>query len=145
MQKVNIYLETSIRGLNRTIGWYGYIVEYIDSHGEPHTIDAYAYETGVTPNMLILMAFCAALNRMKKSCRITVYTDSIYLRESCEKRLRHWKENGWMTAHNEPIKNRDLWQQVSEKISGHVITFSTEYHHGYKNRMVAELANRRMG
>lgn len=50
-----------------------------------------------------------------------------------------------MTAHNEPIKNRDLWQQVSEKISGHVITFSTEYHHGYKNRMVAELANRRMG
>lgn len=145
MQKVNIYLETSIRGLNRTIGWYGYIAEYIDSRGEKHTIDAYKCEMGVTPNMLILMAFCAALDRMNKGCRITVYTDSIYLRESCEKRLRNWRENGWKTAHNEQIKNRDLWQKVSEKISRHVITFSAEYHHEYKNRMAAELTNRRMG
>lgn len=145
MQKVNVCLETSIRRLSRTIGWYGYIVEYIDSRGGKHVREDYRYETGVTPNMLILRAFCAALDRITKDCRITVYTDSAYLRESCMKRLVHWKENGWKTAHNEQIKNKALWQQVSEKTSRHIIAFEAEYHHEYKNHMAAELANRRMG
>ncbi len=145
MQKVNIYLETNIRGLNRTVGWYGYTMEYIDSHGGKHTREGHKCEMGVTPNMLILMAFCAALNRLTKSCRITVYTDSVYLRESCEKRLMHWKENGWKTAHNESIKNRDLWQQVSEKLDMHVILFGAEEDNEYRERMKAELADRRAG
>lgn len=75
----------------------------------------------------------------------TVYTDSVYLRESCEKRLMHWKENGWKTAHNEPIKNRDLWQQVSEKLDMHVILFGAEEDNEYRERMKAELADRRAG
>lgn len=145
MQKVNIYLETSIRGLNRTVGWYGYLVEYIDGRGKAHTREAYGYEMGVTPNMLILKVFCAALDRMTRSCAITVYTDSTYLREGCERRLERWKENGWKTAHNEEIKNRALWQQISEKISAHEVAFAAEYHHAHKNRMAAELINRRMG
>lgn len=143
MQEVSIYLETSIRGLNKTIGWYGYIVEYIDSRGGKHIRDAYKYEMGVTPNMLILTAFCAALDRLAKDCRITVYTDSVYLRESCEKRLMRWKENGWKTAHNETIKNKGLWQQVSEKMERHIVRFGAEEDHEYRDRMKAEIADRR--
>ncbi len=145
MQKVNIYLETSIRGLNKTIGWYGYIVEYIDSRGGKHTRDAYKYEMGVTPNMLILIALCAALERLTKDCKVTVYTDNVYLRESCEKRLMRWKENGWQTAHKEPVKNKALWQQVSEKMDRHVVRFGAEENHEYRDQMKAELANRRNG
>lgn len=143
MYKVNIYLETSIKGLKRTVGWYGYILEYTDAKGVRHVRDCYKNEMGVTPNMLILMAFCASLERLTKESEITVYTDNLYLRESCIKRLKHWKENGWKTAHGEPVKNKGLWQQVSEKMSGHNVIFSTEYHHRYKNQMAAELANRR--
>lgn len=145
MQKVNIYLETSIRGCNKTIGWYGYIVEYIDHKGQKHIRDTYKYEMGVTPNMLILKAFCAALDRLTRGCEIMVYTDNIYLRESCEKRLMRWRENGWKTAHNETIRNKELWQQVSEKTVGHIIRFGTEYHHEYKNQMTAELIKRKTG
>ena len=134
MQEVSIYLETSIRGLNKTIGWYGYIVEYIDSHGREHTRGGCNYKMGVTPNMLILTAFCAALDELKKGCRIRVYTDNAYLRESCERRLIRWRENGWKTAHKEPIRNMALWQQVSEKISVHVIRFGTEEDPDYKGK-----------
>lgn len=145
MQKVNIYLEISIRGLKRTAGWYGYVLEYIDGRGKKHTRDAYKCEMGVTPNMLILTAFCAALNRLTKECKITVHTDNVYLRESCETRLMRWRENGWKTARGEQIKNKALWQQVSEKMLRHVIRFSTEEHHEYKSRMMTELTNRREG
>lgn len=145
MYKVNLYLETSIRGLKKTVGWYGYLLEYTDPKGNRHVRDAYECKIGVTPNMLILMAFCASLNRLTRESEITVFTDHAYLREGCMRRLELWKENGWKTAHGEPVRNKELWQQVSEKISRHRITFCSEYHHEYKNRMSTELTNRRMG
>ncbi len=149
MQEVSIYLVTRIRGCNKTIGWYGYIAEYVDSQGREHIRDAYKYVMGVTPNMLTLMAFCAALDEIRKACKIKVYTDSAYLRESCEKRLMRWKENGWQTAHKEPIRNKELWQQVSEKISRHVIRFGTEedpdYKSRYRDRIGEEIERRKAG
>lgn len=145
MQKVSIYLETSIKGFNKTLGWYGYIVEYIDSQGGKHIRDSYQCAEGVTPNMITLMAFCDALDRLTRDCRITVYTDSDYLRESCMNRLNRWKENGWMTAHRESVRNKALWQRAAEKMSGHIITFGTEEDHAYKDQMKEELRKRRMG
>lgn len=145
MFKVNVYLETSVRGLKKTVGWYGYLVEYIDSRGERHIREEYRMEMDVTPNMAALMAFSSSLDRLTKASEITVFTDSAYLREGFGKRLPLWRENGWKTAHGEPIKNRRLWKAVSEKASKHVIRFDSEYHHVYKNKMAAELVNRRMG
>lgn len=90
------------------------------------------------------MAFDAALSRMNKESAVIVFSDNVYLRVGCMKRLALWKENGWKTAHGEPVRNKALWQQVAEKASRHRITFSTEYQHKYKNRMSAELVNRRI-
>ena len=145
MYKVNLYLETSIRGLQKTIGWYGYVLEYMDRKGSRHIREAYKYEVGVTPNMIVLMALDAALGRLNRESEVTVFSDNVYLREGCMRRLKLWQENGWKTAHGEPVKNKVLWQQVAEKMSRHRVTFSSEYHHEYKNRMSAELTNRRMG
>lgn len=145
MYQVNVYLETSIKGVKKTIGWYGYLLEWIDSKGKLHTLHDFRYETGVTPNMLILIALCAALNRMTKESEITVYTDNQYLRSGYIKYLPGWKENGWKTARGEQIKNLQLWQQVVEKTARHAITFNAEYHHGYKNWMASELQKRRLG
>lgn len=145
MFKVNIYLETSVRGLKRTVGWYGYLVEYIDGKGQKHIREDYGVEMAVTPNMTILTAFIASLGQLARASEITVFTDNAYLRESYEKRLPCWRENGWKTAHGEPIKNQKLWQMVAEKTSMHIVRFDSEYHHEYKTKMAAELVNRRMG
>lgn len=145
MYRINIYLETSIRGVRKGIGWYGYLLEYIDQKGKLHTLHDFKREIGVTPNMLTLIAFCAALNRIGKDSEITVFTESGYLRENYMKWLQVWKENGWKTARGEEVKNLKLWQQVDELTARHVVRFDTEYHHGYKNWMCAELQRRKVG
>lgn len=145
MYKVNIYLETSIRGIRKSVGWYGYLLEWIDSKGQLRTLHGFKCELAVTPNMLALMACCAALNRMNKDSEITVFTDSLYLRECYTQYLQSWKENGWKTAKGEPVKNLILWQQVDRLTGRHVIRFSAEYHHAYKNWMISEIVKRRDG
>lgn len=144
MYQINLYIETSIRGLKKTDGWYAYVLEWLDSKEEIHTVSDFRYEEEVTPNMLALLAFCAALNRITKDSDITVFTDSLYLRSSFTRYLPAWKENGWKTAHGSPIKNMLLWQQALEKTKNHKIIFSPEYHHSYKNWMVSEMARRKM-
>lgn len=143
MYQINLYIETSIRGLKKTDGWYAYVLEWLDSRKEIHTVSEFRHEEEVTPNMLTLLAFCAALNRITKDSEITVFTDNLYLRSSFTRYLPIWKENGWQTAHGETVKHAPLWQQVEEKIRKHKVIFNPEHHHSYKNWMVRELQERK--
>lgn len=143
MYQVNIYLETSLPGLRRSAGWYGYLLEYISGTGELHTRYDFRKKLDVTPNMLILTAFCAALDRLGKDSELTVYTDSLYLRENYSRWLQSWKENGWRTARGEEVKNKELWQQVDELTARHVVRFASQYHHGYKNWMTSEIQRKK--
>ena len=143
MYQINMYLASSIRGVRRTTGCYGYILEYIDSRGEAHIVEEYAQEADVTPNQLVLMSFLAALNRVAKDSEITVYTDSLYLRGSYTRDLQTWKEHDWKTSKGEEVKNRIFWQQVSKKTVRHVVRFDPAHHHKYKNHMTAELMRKK--
>ncbi len=143
MYQINMYIETSIRGVKKTIGWYGYLLEWLDSTGTPHTVSHFQYEIGVTPNMLSLTAFCAALDRLTKDSEITVFTDNLYLREGYTRYLPVWKENGWKTAHKYPIKNRQSWQQIAEKTKRHTIIFHSGSSHSYKDWMLREIQERK--
>jgi ribonuclease HI len=145
MYQINLYLETSIKGVKKGIGWYGYLLEYVDRKGNLHTIYDFKYETDVTPNMLQLMVFCAALNRITQDSEITVFTESAYLSGGYIKYLQEWKSNGWKTAKGEPLKNKNLWQQVDKLTDRHVVRFDKTYHHGYKNWMVSEITRRKAG
>ena len=143
MYQINMYIETSIRGVKKTIGWYGYLLEWLDRAGTPHTVFHFQYEIGVTPNMLFLSAFCAALDRLTKDSEITVFTDSLYLREGYTRYLPVWKENGWKTAHGDAIKNIKFWQQIAEKTKRHTIIYNPDSRHGYKNWMLREIQERK--
>ena len=123
---VNMYMETATRGIRRGTGWYAYVLECFDSHGNVHTVQEFKKVDDVTPNQLILLAFCAALNRMRKQSEIMVYTDKIYLR-------------GSYTSY---LGNVELWKRVAELTRWHQICFAKNYQHSYKNWMTAELQKR---
>lgn len=144
MYQINMYLVTSIKGIKKTIGWYGYVVEWFNSKKEIRTREDFKYEVGVTPNMLSLIAFLAALDRIVPDSEITVYTDNLYLREGYTQYMPVWRTNGWKTAHGDPIKNMALWQEIAEKTARHVIKFEKECHHSYKNWMVGQIQERKM-
>jgi ribonuclease HI len=74
-----------------------------------------------TNNRMELMAAIAALEALKRPCRIDLHTDSQYLRSGITAWITKWKQNGWRTADKKPVKNADLWRRLDAALSNHEI------------------------
>lgn len=81
------------------------------SGGEPHT----------TNNRMELLAAIRALQALKRPCRVTLTTDSVYVKDGITKWIFGWQKNGWKTAAKKPVKNAELWQELLEAIKPHHI------------------------
>jgi len=57
-----------------------------------------------------LQAAIAALRALKEPCRVTLFTDSVYVRSGITEWLPAWKAQGWRTVAKQPVKNADLWR-----------------------------------
>ncbi len=78
-------------------------------------------EAATTNNRMELMAAIAALEALKRPSVVTLYTDSIYLKEGITRWLPQWKKRGWKTADKKPVKNDDLWQRLEAAAAAHRI------------------------
>ncbi|HEY7765691.1 MAG TPA: ribonuclease HI [Aestuariivirgaceae bacterium] len=78
-------------------------------------------EALTTNNRMELMAAISALEALKRSCSVDLYTDSNYLREGITKWIHGWRRNGWRTAEKKPVKNAELWQRLDQALSRHRI------------------------
>lgn len=77
-----------------------------------------------TNNRMEMLAAIAALEALKEPCKVTVFSDSRYLCDAVRKNwLAAWRKNGWKTASNKPVKNRDLWERLVPQLSRHAVTF----------------------
>ena len=74
-----------------------------------------------TNNRMELMAAIEALNALKKASRVTLHTDSTYVKDGLTKWIHGWKKNGWRTAAKKPVKNKDLWQALESACARHEI------------------------
>lgn len=78
-------------------------------------------EDHTTNNRMELVAAIAALEALKFPCRVSLTTDSTYVRDGITKWLTGWKKNGWKTAARKPVKNDDLWQRLDAAANPHDI------------------------
>ena len=76
-------------------------------------------EAATTNNRMELLAAIRALETLKRSCRVHIYTDSQYVQQGVNEWLAGWKAKGWPAR----IKNKDLWQELDALISKHEVTF----------------------
>ncbi|HZS81880.1 MAG TPA: ribonuclease HI [Stellaceae bacterium] len=74
-----------------------------------------------TNNRMEMMAAIAALEALKRPCRVRIHTDSQYLRDGITRWIRAWKARGWKTAEKQPVKNLDLWQRLEAAMAPHEI------------------------
>jgi ribonuclease HI len=77
-----------------------------------HDKELFGGEVDTTNNRMELTAVIEALVSLKRSCRITIYTDSEYVRKGMTEWIINWQRRGWKTADNKPVKNADLWQRL---------------------------------
>jgi len=76
-------------------------------------------EAGTTNNRMELMGVIAALEALKRPCKVIVHTDSQYVQKGISEWIHGWKKNGWRTADKKPVKNVDLWKRLDEALKHH--------------------------
>ncbi len=112
---VEIFTDGACKGNPGPGGWGALIRmgmrEKLVSGGDPLT----------TNNRMELMAAIKALEALTKPCRVTLSTDSNYVRDGIMKWIHGWQRNGWRTADRKPVKNAELWQALLAAAEPHRI------------------------
>lgn len=104
--------------------------------GEPET----------TNNRMELLAAITALETLKTPSKITIVTDSVYVKDGITKWIFGWKAKGWITAAKKPVKNEELWKRLDAATQTHDVTWEwVKGHAGHpENERADELARQGM-
>ena len=138
MAEIQVFTDGACRGNPGPGGW-GAVLQ-----SGPHRKELCGGEPLTTNNRMELMAAIKALEALKRSSVVELYTDSEYLRQGITRWLPNWKQKGWRTANKKPVKNVDLWQRLEDLVQQHQISWhwvkGHSGHHG--NEQADRLANK---
>lgn len=118
MKKVDIYTDGACSG-NPGRGGYGAVLIY---NGQKKELSA-GYEL-TTNNRMEILGAIAALEALRESCYVNLYSDSRYLVDAIEKGwVERWRKNNWMRTKTEKASNVDLWERLAEQLARHSVKF----------------------
>jgi len=60
---------------------------------------------------------------LKRPCKVTIHTDSVYVMKGMTEWLAQWKRRNWRTADKQPVKNQELWQLLEHSLERHEVTW----------------------
>ena len=137
MDEVEIFTDGACRGNPGPGGW-GALLRF----GE-HEKTLSGAEAETTNNRMELMAAIVALETLKRSCKVSLTTDSQYVRKGITEWIANWKQRGWKTANKKPVKNADLWRRLDEATARHQVDWHwVRGHTGHpENELADQLAN----
>ena len=135
---IEIFTDGACRGNPGPGGW-GVILR-----SGSHEKELFGGEQSTTNNRMELRAAIEGLAALKRPSRVTVTTDSQYVRQGITQWIEGWKRNQWRTSAKKPVKNQDLWQLLDELTSRHEVTWEwVKGHSGHPDNELADaLANR---
>ena len=103
---IKIYTDGSCIGNPGKGGWAAII--FID--GKKTEIKGGKKDT--TNNQMELLAPIKALKEIPKGSKVQIFTDSKYVKSGITEWIHNWKKNGWKTANKQPVKNKELWNEL---------------------------------
>ncbi|PTY40268.1 ribonuclease HI [Brachyspira hampsonii] len=80
-------------------------------------------EDNTTNNRMEMKAAIKALERLKHSHNIKLYSDSAYLVNGMTKWIYSWQKNNWIKSDKKPVENKEYWLKLIELSSKHNIDF----------------------
>jgi len=132
MEKVVIYTDGACSGNPGPGGW-GTILMYKDvkkeiSGGVKHT----------TNNIMEITAVIEGLKMLKYKCEVEIYSDSAYVVNAFNNHwIEGWLKKNWINSNKEPVKNKELWQELYNLVKQHEVKFIKVKGHSdneYNNR-----------
>ena len=132
MEKVVIYTDGACSGNPGPGGW-GAILMYKENKKE---ISAGKKDT--TNHFTELTAVIEGLKLLKYPCEVDLYSDSAYVVNAfVQGWIYNWAKNNWKTAGKEPVKNKEIWQELYTLTKTHKVNFIKVKGHSdneYNNR-----------
>ena len=117
-EKVIIYTDGACSGNPGPGGW-GAILMY---KGAKKEISGGMKQT--TNNIMEVTAVIEALKCLKVESDVQVYSDSAYTVNAFNQGwIFNWIKKGWKTASGEPVKNKELWQELYDLTKKHKVEF----------------------
>ena len=137
MKQVRAFTDGACSGNPGPGGW-GAVLQFGDHERELHGGAA-----DTTNNRMELTAAIEALKALSEPCRVSLTTDSKYVKDGITQWLADWKRNGWKTAAKKPVKNQDLWQALDHESARHEVDWCwVKGHSGHpENERADRLAN----
>ncbi|MBV1870477.1 MAG: ribonuclease HI [Gammaproteobacteria bacterium] len=138
MKVVEVFSDGACRGNPGPGGW-GALLRFGDT--EKSIFGGVAHTTN---NRMELTAALEALESLTEPCKVTLTTDSQYVRKGITQWIQGWKARGWKTAARKPVKNQDLWEALDIAIQAHEVEWLwIKGHSGHRENEIADqLANR---
>ena len=106
MKDITIYTDGACSNNPGPGGWGGIILY------ENHRKEISGFEENTTNNVMELKAVIESLKVLNENCNVNLYTDSKYIVDSITKWVYNWQKNGWRTSKKEPVKNKELLEDI---------------------------------
>jgi len=138
--KILIYSDGACSGNPGPGGWGAVLIS------GKHRKEISGGERLTTNNRMELLAAISALEALKKTSDVELYTDSAYVKNGITGWVHGWKKNGWRTADKKPVKNVELWQELDALRNKHTVAWHwLKGHAGHpENERADELARQAM-
>lgn len=113
---VEIYTDGACSGNPGPGGWAAILM----AQGREKEISG--GEDSTTNNRMEMKAVLEALQRLKRPCKVKIFSDSAYVVSAFTRGwLENWQKNGWLNSAKDPVSNKDLWQALLEAARPHRI------------------------
>ena len=141
MAELIAYTDGACSGNPGPGGW-GVLLIARDGNQVVKTKDLSGGEPDTTNNRMELMASIQAMESMQRATKLTIVTDSAYVKNGITTWIHGWKRNNWKTSNKKPVKNIDLWHRIEEAAARHDVTWQwVKGHNGHpENERADELA-----
>ena len=139
MNEVEIFTDGACRGNPGPGGWAA-LLRYGRGKAERCISGC---EAGTTNNRMELTAAIEGLQALAQPSRVSLTTDSQYVRLGITRWIKDWKRRGWRRADKRPVLNRDLWQRLDALNERHQVVWHwVKGHSGHaENDAVDRAAN----
>jgi len=136
---VTIYTDGACKG-NPGVGGWGVVLVVGDWEHE-----IYGASKQTTNNQMELTAAIKALMVCPEGVKtVLMYTDSKYLKQGITAWIKTWRVNGWVSSTKQPVKNKELWQQLDNLCNSYAVTWKWVQGHAGNpgNEKADRLANK---
>ena len=138
MKAIEVFTDGACRGNPGPGGWGVLLI--ID--GKESSL--FGGEKDTTNNRMELTAAIKALEVFKQESKLSLTTDSTYVKDGITKWLDNQKVKNWVTASKKPVKNKDLWIKLDQLNARHKVSWKwVKAHVGHRENEIADmLANK---